>query len=131
MRLADAPPRAATGAYILHSGIDKWNVDEAHAEQLHGFAAGAYPVLAKIPAKRFAQLLAAGEMALGGALLAPFVPRRLAGVALTGFSAGLMGLYARTPAMRKPGSIWPSPQGIGLSKDVWMLGVGLGLLLEG
>ena len=130
MKLRDVPLRAATGAYILHSGLDKWKVDEAHAQQLHGFAAGAFPALGSIPPKRFAQLLAAGEMALGGALLAPFIPSRLAGAALTGFSAGLMGLYARTPGMRKPGSIWPTPQGIGLSKDVWMLGVGLGLLLE-
>jgi len=31
--------------------------------------------------------------------------------------------------MHKPGSVWPSPAGIGVSKDVWMLGIGLGLLV--
>jgi len=39
-------------------------------------------------------------------------------------------MYARTPALRKPGSIWPSPGGIPVSKDVWMLGIGLGLLAD-
>lgn len=37
-------------------------------------------------------------------------------------------MYARTPALRKPGSIWPSQMGIAVSKDVWMLAIGLGLL---
>jgi hypothetical protein len=41
-----------------------------------------------------------------------------------------MAMYARTPALREPGSIWPSQQGIGVAKDVWMLGIGLGLLLD-
>ncbi len=69
-------------------------------------------------------------MGLGAALLVPFISDRLAGAALTGFSAALLGMYARTPSMRRPGSVWPSPQGIGLSKDVWMLGIGAGLMLE-
>jgi hypothetical protein len=30
--------------------------------------------------------------------------------------------------MRKPGSLAPTPQGVTISKDVWMLGIGLGLL---
>ena len=42
--------------------------------------------------------------------------------------AGLVGMYARTPALRRPGSIWPSQAGTGVSKDVWMLGIGLGLI---
>jgi hypothetical protein len=33
--------------------------------------------------------------------------------------------------MRKPGSIWPSRAGIGVSKDIWMVGIGLGLMLSG
>ena len=70
------------------------------------------------------------EVALGAVLLAPFVSNRKAGLALTAFSGGLMTMYARTPALREPGSIWPSQQGIGVAKDVWMLGIGLGLLLD-
>jgi uncharacterized membrane protein YkgB len=32
--------------------------------------------------------------------------------------------------MHKPASVWPSPAGVGVSKDVWMLGIGLGLLAD-
>ena len=129
MRVSSIPPRLTTGAFILHSGVAKWQGYEATAAATQGFARGAYPFLGKLPPKQFLRLLAAGEIALGAALLAPVVPDRLAGAALSGFAASLMGLYARTPAMRKPGSIWPSQQGIGLSKDVWMLGIGIGLLI--
>ena len=59
------------------------------------------------------------------------MPAALAGAALTGFSGALLALYARTPALRKPGSIWPSQAGTAVSKDVWMLGIGLGLIGSG
>ena len=52
------------------------------------------------------------------------------GAALTAFSGSLVALYLRTPALHKPGSVWPTPNGIGVSKDVWMLGIGLGLLAD-
>ena len=55
----------------------------------------------------------------------------VAGAALTGFSGGLMGLYWNTPGLRKPGTPWPTQDGLGVSKDVWMLGIGVGLLLDG
>ncbi len=127
----DLPGRIATGGYILHSGLEKWHGDEARAKAIHGMAARAFPFLADIPAERFLRLLAAGEIAVGSALLAPVVPSALAGLALTGFSGALVTMYARTPALRKPGSIWPSQAGIGVSKDVWMLGIGLGLTIDG
>lgn len=38
-------------------------------------------------------------------------------------------MYLRSPALRKPGSIWPSPAGTAISKDSWMLGIGLGMLI--
>jgi hypothetical protein len=69
-------------------------------------------------------------MTFGALLLAPFVPTAVAGAALTGFAGGLVSMYLRTPALRKPGSIWPSQQGIAISKDSWMLGIGLGLLAD-
>lgn len=131
MKLHTVPTRAITGAFIIHSGFDKWRGEAAVAERTHGFAVAAFPFLKKLSPKQFLRVLAAGEIALGGALLAPFVPDRLAGVGLTGFSGSLMALYARTPGMRKPGSVWPTPPGIGLSKDVWMVGIGLGLMLDG
>ena len=68
---------------------------------------------------------------IGTALLVPVVPNAVAGAALTGFSGSLLAMYARTPAMRKPGSVWPSQTGIAVSKDVWMLGIGLGLVADG
>ena len=51
------PGRVATGAYILHSGMDKWNGDEARADAIHAMAAGAFPVLKRIPPARFLRLL--------------------------------------------------------------------------
>ena len=124
------PGRATTGAFILHSGVEKWNGPAAQAEGVHGMASGAFPFLKSIPAERFLKLLAAGEILTGSLLLAPFVSNAVAGAALTGFSGSLLAMYARTPALRKPGSIWPTPAGIPVSKDVWMLGIGLGLLAD-
>lgn len=130
VKARDLPGRVTTGAYILHSGLDKWRTDETRATALHGIAAGAFPVLNRIPPTRFLRLLAASEIAIGAALLAPIVPNALAGAALTGFSGSLVTMYARTPALRKPGSIWPSQAGVAVSKDIWMLGIGLGLVAD-
>ena len=131
VRARDLPGRIATGGYILHAGLEKWHGDEARAKALHGAASRAFPVLERIPPERFLRILAASEIAIGSALLVPVVPNAVAGAALTGFSGSLLAMYARTPAMRKPGSIWPSQAGIAVSKDVWMLGIGLGLVADG
>ena len=125
------PGRVTTGAYILHSGLEKWKGDEARAKGVHGMAANAFPVLKDIPPEKFLRMLSVGEIAVGAVLLAPVVPDALAGAALTGFSGALLAMYARTPALRKPGSIWPSQAGTAVSKDVWMLGIGLGLSASG
>ncbi|WNI26779.1 hypothetical protein [Streptomyces sp. ITFR-16] len=127
----DIPPRLATGAFILNSGLGKLKADEATAETLHGMACTAYPFLKKIEPDRFTKLLAWSEITVGATLLAPFVPTRLAGLALTGFSGGLLGLYLRVPGMREPGSLRPSQNGVPLAKDVWMFGIGLGFLASG
>jgi hypothetical protein len=124
----DVPGRFVTGAFILHAGIDKWSGAPEVAAGVHGMAAGAFPFLSSIPPEKFLKLLAAGEIATGSALLAPFVSNKVAGAALTAFSASLLTLYWRTPGMRKPGSVWPTQNGTAVSKDVWMLGIGLGLL---
>lgn len=130
MKLRNLPTRLTTGAYIFHTGWEKWNGDEQTAQFLHGSASGAFPQLKALPPSTFLKVLAAGEMGLGAALLLPFIPARLAGLKLTAFSSALLTMYMRTPALRQPGSIWPSPQGIGISKDVWLLGIGLSLLLD-
>ena len=130
VKLHHLPQRIATGAFILNSGISKLNADEATAEQLHGFAVGTYPFLAKLKPKDFVKLLGGAEVALGSALVLPIIPSAVAGAGLAAFSAGLLGLYVKTPGMRKEGTPFPTQQGIPLAKDVWMLGVGLGLVID-
>ncbi|WP_369134711.1 hypothetical protein [Modestobacter sp. I12A-02662] len=130
--LSEIAPRVATGAFILNSGLGKRDVDEATAAGLHGFASGTYPFLAKVPPATFAKALSTAEIAVGAALLTPLVPTAVAGAALTAFSAGLVGLYLRTPGMTKPGaSVAPTQEGLTVSKDVWLLGIGIGLLTRG
>jgi hypothetical protein len=124
------PTRIATGVFILNSGIGKLSADDATAAQLHGFAAGTYPFLNKVKPADFVRLLASAEITLGIALLIPLIPAGLVGAALAAFSGGLLGLYVRTPGMRKDGSPLPTEQGIPLAKDVWMTGIGLGLLID-
>lgn len=130
MKLRQVPPRAATGAFILHSGLQKWKGDDATAEAMHTMACGAYPVFEKLTPQQFLRVLSCAELATGSLLLAPFVPGAVAGAFLTGFSGALLGLYARTPGMRQPGSVWPTQEGTVLAKDSWMLGVGLGLIAD-
>jgi hypothetical protein len=130
VKLRHLPQRIATGAFILNSGIGKLNADEETAAQLHGFAVGTYPFLAKLKPQDFVKLLGGTEIALGAALLLPVVPSALAGAGLAAFSGGLLGLYVRTPGMRKEGSPLPTQQGIPIAKDVWMLGIGLGLVID-
>lgn len=130
IKASHLPPRIAAGAFILNSGVGKWSADEETAAQLHGFAVGAYPFLAKLKPKDFVRLLSAAEIALGAALLVPVIPSALVGAGLTAFSGGLLGLYARTPGMRKDGTPFPTQQGIALAKDAWMLGIGLGLVID-
>lgn len=131
MRPSHAPLRLVTGAYILNSGLGKRGLDGESAAGLQGMAAGAIPQLGKVSPKTFASGLSAGEIALGAALLAPMVSPVVAGAALTAFGAGLVQLYWVTPGMHEEGSPKPTPAGIGLAKDVWLVGAGLTLLMDG
>lgn len=131
MRLSHIPPRLATGAFILNAGLTKLGADDDTAKSLHSMASGAYPVVETTEPQTFVKTLATGEIAVGGALLMPFVPSWLAGAALTAFSGGLVGLYFKTPGMRQEDGIRPTKQGTPLAKDFWMLGIGLGLLMDG
>jgi uncharacterized membrane protein YphA (DoxX/SURF4 family) len=124
------PSRLATGAFILNSGISKWSADEQTAARLHAMAAGSYPFLNRLKPKDFARLLSVGEIALGSALLLPAVPAFAAGAGLTVFAGGLLGMYARTEGMRLEDGIRPTQQGIPLAKDAWLLGIGLGLVID-
>ena len=124
------PPRIASGAFILNSGIGKLSADEATTAQLHGFAAGTYPFLSKVKPEDFVRALAISEIALGAALVIPVIPSAVVGAALTAFSGGLLGLYVRTPGMRKAGTPLPTQAGIPLAKDIWMAGIGVGLVID-
>ena len=128
--LRQLPLRLTAGAYILNSGIEKWNADEETAGNLHGFAATAYPFAKQVDPPTFVRALAGTEIALGAALLLPVVPGLLAGAGLAAFSAGLLGLYLSTPGMRREGSIRPTQQGVPLAKDVWLLGIGSSLVID-
>ena len=131
MRLSHIPLRVATGAYILNTGISKRSLAGEAAEGVHKMAATAVPPVQGMSPETFAKVLSGSEMALGVALLLPNVSARLSGLGLTAFSAGLLRMYWVTPGMRKPGDIRPTQEGQSIAKDVWLLGAGLTLLLDG
>lgn len=127
-KLRHLPTRLATGAFILNAGLGKWSGDEETAAGLHGMAIGTYPFLKSVAPPTFLKLLAGTEIGLGAALLLPVIPAATAGAGLVAFSSGLLGLYWRTPGMRD--GLRPTQQGTPIAKDVWMLGIGLGLILD-
>ncbi|UAL29723.1 DoxX family membrane protein [Nocardioides rotundus] len=131
MNLTQLPLRATTGAFILNSGLSKLQADEETAQGLHGFATTAYPMFKDLKPQTFTQLLGAGEVALGAALLAPMVPSTVAGLGLLGFGSGLIGLYLRVPGMHEEGSLRPTQQGTPIAKDSWLVGAGATLALQG
>ncbi len=124
------PLRVSTGAFILNSGISKLGADEETAQSLHGMASTAYPMFKKIKPKDFTEVLAYGEIALGAALLIPTVPSAVAGTALAGFGTALLGLYWQVPGMREENSIRPTPQGLAIAKDSWLVGAGVTLAMQ-
>lgn len=128
-KLRRAPVRIVTGAYILNSGVGKLKGDEQQAIGVHGMAAGAFPLLKKIEPKIFLKALGAAEVTLGAALLLPIVPVGLAGLALSGFATGMVALYVRTPALHDK-YLRPTQAGTGIAKDVWLAGIGYGLVVD-
>lgn len=130
IKARQVPLRLGTGAFILNSGLSKLGKDESAAAQTHGFAVGAYPGLKQIDPKVFLRALTIGELTLGAALLLPIIPGWLAGAGLTAFSGGLLGLYLRTPGLRKERSLRPTDQGIPIAKDIWLLAIGLSVVID-
>jgi hypothetical protein len=130
MKISHFPARVATGAFILNSGLSKLNADDDTAKGLHGMASGTFPMVGTMEPRTFVRTLGMGETVLGGVLLAPFIPSWLAGVALVGFSSGLVRMYLKTPGMTREDGVRPTQQGTAIAKDSWMLGIGLGMILD-
>jgi hypothetical protein len=129
-KIRRAPVRAAAGAYILNSGIGKLSADDETAKRLHSTAGNSYGFVEKLDPKMFTKILAGGELAVGGMLLLPIVPPLVAGATLAGFSGLLLKTYWETPGVHEDGNPRPTPAGSGMAKDVWMLGMGTGLMLD-
>lgn len=130
MRLSHVPLRLTTGAFILNAGWGKRHLDNDNAVGLQAMAARVIPPVSRIDAGKFGKVLSYAEMSLGLALLAPFLPSRLAGIGLGIFSGSLFTMYLKTPGMTLEDGIRPSPQGTGLAKDIWMLGIAAALVLD-
>ena len=129
-KLSHAILRLATGAYILNSGFTKLKLDTQGATTLQDMTANALPQAKQLPPETFGKAVAAGEMALGAALLAPFIPTKLAALGLTAFSGGLLAVYAKTPGLTEPDGVRPTTAGTVWAKDVWLAAIGLALLLD-
>jgi hypothetical protein len=130
MRLSHIPLRLTTGAFILNAGLGKRDLDKDSAAGMQAMAARVYPPVSRIKPETFGKMLSYAEMTLGAALLAPFVPARLAGVGLGIFSGSLFTMYLKTPGMTLEDGIRPSQQGTALAKDIWMLGIAAALVLD-
>ena len=132
MNLSHAPLRLATGAFILNSGLGKRELPDEAAAGLQGMAANGVPAVKKLSPSSFGKALSAGEIALGAALLTPVFPSTVAGAGLVAFGSGLVNMYLNTPGLTEEGSkVKPSQDGIGIAKDIWLVGAGLTLIASG
>lgn len=130
VKLDQMPPRLACGLFILNTGIGKRSLDTEKATGLRDQAAQVFPPLKKMDPTRFGKLLSAFEIGLGAALIIPVIPTWLVSAGLIGFSGMLMGVYFKTPSLTLKDGIRPSPAGMGIARDVFMLGSGVGLFVE-
>ncbi|NLT30545.1 MAG: DoxX family membrane protein [Propionibacterium sp.] len=130
-KLATYVLRAIPGAFILNSGLGKLNTPPEAAAGMQQMAASGIPQLGELEPTQFAKLLSYGEIALGTALLLPFIPNKLAGLGLGAFSGGLLSMYFRNDSMTEEDGIRPSQDGIALAKDSWLAAIALALLLSG
>ena len=130
MSLSTAVLRAVPGAFILNSGIGKLGMPAEMAEALQGMAAKGVPPLGDLTPEQFGKFLSYGEIAVGAALLLPFVPRKVAGLGLAAFSGSMMSMYLRTPGMTESDGVRPTQDGTAIAKDTWMLAIAGALLLN-
>lgn len=130
MSLSNAILRGITGAFVLNSGLSKRGMPTEAAQGLQSFASTGIPAMAKMDPKAFGDFVAYSEIGVGAALLIPIVPRKLAGAALGTFTAGLLTMYFRNPAMTESDGIRPSHEGMSLSKDAFMLAIAGALVTD-
>lgn len=129
MSLSTVVLRAIPGAYMLNSGIGKLGLPAEAAAGLQAMAAKGVPALGKMTPEQFAKFLSYGEIAVGGALLLPVVPTRVAGAGLAVFSGALMAMYFRTPELTEADGIRPSQEGTAISKDSWLFAIAAALMV--
>jgi len=128
--IGNAALRLVTGAYILNSGIGKRNLDAEHAAMLQGAAAHAIPPVGSLEPVQFGKYLSYLEIGVGSILLIPFIPSRVAGLALGAFSGGLVATYLKSPGMTEADGIRPTTAGSGMAKDFWMVGIAVALVCQ-
>jgi len=126
--IANTALRLVSGAFILNSGINKLRLDEASAAGLQQMASNGIPQLGEMEPAAFGKMLSIGEISLGGALLLPLVPSRLAGLGLGVFSGSLLAAYLRTPGMTESDGVRPTQDGTALAKDIWLAGIAVALI---
>jgi hypothetical protein len=130
-KLSNTILRAVPGAFILNSGIGKLGLSEEAAQGLQEMAVKGVPALANLSPKQFGWFISGGEIAVGASLLAPFVPTRVAGLALAGFSGSMLSMYLNTPEMTEDDGIRPSGTGTPVAKDSWLLAIAAALIISG
>ncbi|WP_193084668.1 hypothetical protein [Brevibacterium aurantiacum] len=131
MQISTALLRAVPGAFILNSGIGKLGIDEESAGGLQQMAATGIPMVENMTPAQFGKFLSYGEIAVGAALLLPYVPTRVAGAALTTFASGLVTNYFSIDSMTEDDGIRPSQDGTPVAKDTWLAAIGISLMLIG
>lgn len=128
-RARRAPGRIAAGSLIFHSGFTKLKGDEMFAQAVHGVFSNTYPAAKSVPPAVLLKTLAIIEMTVGGLLLLPLIGARFAGMALTGYSITLLGMYVKTPGLHDDRML-PTLAGTGFAKDSWLTAIGASLVID-
>jgi len=130
LSISNAALRLVSGAFILNSGIGKLSLAPEHAAGLQASAARVVPQVETLEPERFGRYLSYAEIGIGATLLLPMVPSRLAGLVLGAFSGGLLANYLKSPGLTQADGIRPTPAGVPLAKDVWLVGIAVALVFH-